>query len=55
MDTLWKNFTYSLRMLLKRPSLTIVAIIAIALVPATHSSRTAAVCRTADATGCAAH
>lgn len=31
MDALWKNFIYSLRMLLKRPSLTIVAIIAIAL------------------------
>ena len=31
MDTLWKNLIYSLRMLLKRPSLTLVAIIAIAL------------------------
>lgn len=31
MDALWKNLIYSLRMLLKRPSLTIVAIIAIAL------------------------
>jgi hypothetical protein len=31
MDFLWKNFVYSLRMLLKRPSLTLVAIIAIAL------------------------
>jgi len=31
MDTLWKNLSYSLRMLLKRPSLTTVAVIAIAL------------------------
>ncbi|HKS08485.1 MAG TPA: ABC transporter permease [Pyrinomonadaceae bacterium] len=31
MDALWKNLIYSLRMLLKRPSLTIVAVIAIAL------------------------
>ena len=31
METLWKNLTYSVRMLLKRPSLTIVAIIAMAL------------------------
>jgi putative ABC transport system permease protein len=31
MDALWKNLIYSLRMLLKRPSLTLVAIIAIAL------------------------
>ena len=31
MDTLWKNLIYSLRMLSKRPSLTLVAIIAIAL------------------------
>jgi putative ABC transport system permease protein len=31
MDVLWKNLIYSLRMLLKRPSLTLVAIIAIAL------------------------
>ena len=31
MDFLWKNLVYSLRMLLKRPSLTLVAIIAIAL------------------------
>lgn len=31
MDVLWKNLVYSLRMLLKRPSLTAVAIIAIAL------------------------
>src|SRR4030095_10632607 len=31
MENLWKNFIYSIRMLLKRPSLTIIAIIAIAL------------------------
>jgi hypothetical protein len=31
MDLLWKNLVYSVRMLLKRPSLTVVAIIAIAL------------------------
>src|ERR1041384_4871423 len=31
MDILWRNIVYSVRMLLKRPSLTIVAIIAIAL------------------------
>ncbi|HEX6730555.1 MAG TPA: ABC transporter permease [Pyrinomonadaceae bacterium] len=31
METLWKSLTYSVRMLLKRPSLTIVAIIAIGL------------------------
>jgi putative ABC transport system permease protein len=31
MDTLWKNIIYSVRMLLKRPSLTFVAIIAIGL------------------------
>jgi putative ABC transport system permease protein len=31
MDVLWKNLVYSVRMLLKRPSLTAVAIIAIAL------------------------
>ncbi len=31
MDLLWKNIVYSVRMLLKRPSLTAVAIIAIAL------------------------
>lgn len=31
MDTVWKNLNYSLRMLLKRPSLTLVAIVAIAL------------------------
>ena len=31
MESLWKNFTYSVRMLLKRPSLTIVAVIAIGL------------------------
>jgi len=31
MDAMWKNLTYSLRMLVKRPSLTIVAIVAIAL------------------------
>ena len=31
MDFLWKNFVYSLRMLLKRPSLTIIAVLAIAL------------------------
>ena len=31
METLWKNFIYSIRMLLKRPSLTIIAIMAIAL------------------------
>src|SRR5215204_245060 len=31
MDALWKNLVYSARMLLKRPSLTAVAIIAIAL------------------------
>jgi len=31
MDTVWKNLIYSLRMLLKRPSLTLAAIIAIAL------------------------
>src|SRR5688500_6398186 len=31
MDVFWKNLVYSLRMLLKRPSLTAVAIIAIAL------------------------
>jgi putative ABC transport system permease protein len=31
MDSVWKNVSYSLRMLLKRPSLTLVAIIAIAL------------------------
>ena len=31
MDFLWKNLVYSLRMLLKRPSLTLVAVIAIAL------------------------
>ena len=31
MDALWKNLVYSVRMLLKRPSLTAVAIIAIAL------------------------
>src|SRR5918995_6620088 len=31
MDVLWKNLVYSTRMLLKRPSLTAVAIIAIAL------------------------
>ncbi|HEX5890519.1 MAG TPA: ABC transporter permease [Pyrinomonadaceae bacterium] len=31
MDALWKNLIYSLRMLLKRPSLTIVAVMAIAL------------------------
>src|SRR6185436_1010685 len=31
MDALWKNISYSARMLLKRPSLTIVAIIAIGL------------------------
>ncbi|HSD46427.1 MAG TPA: ABC transporter permease [Pyrinomonadaceae bacterium] len=31
MDFVWKNVVYSLRMLLKRPSLTLVAIIAIAL------------------------
>src|SRR5687768_18510579 len=31
MDVLWKNLVYSVRMLLKRPSLTVVAIIAIAL------------------------
>src|ERR1041385_4953586 len=31
MDVLWRNIVYSVRMLLKRPSLTIVAVIAIAL------------------------
>ncbi|HKU74602.1 MAG TPA: ABC transporter permease, partial [Pyrinomonadaceae bacterium] len=31
MDALWKNITYSVRMLLKKPSVTIVAIIAIGL------------------------
>ena len=31
MDVLWKDVVYSLRMLLKRPSLTAVAIMAIAL------------------------
>lgn len=31
METLWKSLTYSVRMLLKRPSLTIIAIIAIGL------------------------
>ena len=31
METLWKNLVYSVRMLLKRPSLTIVAIVAIGL------------------------
>src|SRR5688500_5891765 len=31
MDALWKNLVYSVRMLLKRPSLTAVAILAIAL------------------------
>jgi putative ABC transport system permease protein len=31
MDVLWRNIVYSVRMLLKRPSLTIVAIVAIAL------------------------
>ncbi len=31
MDVLWKNLVYSVRMLLKRPSLTAVAIIAIGL------------------------
>ena len=31
MDVLWKNLVYSTRMLLKRPSLTAVAIIAIGL------------------------
>ena len=31
MESLWKNLIYSVRMLLKRPSLTIVAIIAIGL------------------------
>lgn len=31
METLWKNLTYSVRMLLKRPSLTVVAIIAMGL------------------------
>ena len=31
METFWKNITYSVRMLLKRPSLTIVAIIAMGL------------------------
>src|SRR5688572_4476249 len=31
MDFVWKNLVYSLRMLLKRPSLTFVAVIAIAL------------------------
>src|SRR5919106_718642 len=31
MDALWKNLVYSVRMLLKRPSLTGIAIIAIAL------------------------
>ena len=31
METLWNNLTYSVRMLLKRPSLTIVALIAMAL------------------------
>ncbi len=31
MDVLWKNLVYSARMLLKRPSLTLVAIIAIGL------------------------
>ena len=31
MDVLWKNLVYSVRMLLKRPSLTVVAIIAIGL------------------------
>ena len=31
MDLLWKNVVYSVRMLLKRPSLTVVAVIAIAL------------------------
>src|SRR5690349_12388054 len=31
MDVLWKNLVYSVRMLLKRPSLTAVAVIAIAL------------------------
>jgi len=31
MDVLWRNIVYSVRMLLKRPSLTVVAIIAIAL------------------------
>jgi putative ABC transport system permease protein len=31
MDVVWKNLVYSVRMLLKRPSLTVVAIIAIAL------------------------
>ncbi len=31
MDLLWKNLVYSVRMLMKRPSLTVVAIIAIAL------------------------
>ena len=31
MDTLWKNLVYSVRMLLKRPSLTAIAIIAIGL------------------------
>jgi len=31
METFWKSITYSVRMLLKRPSLTIVAVIAMAL------------------------
>jgi putative ABC transport system permease protein len=31
MDALWRNVSYSVRMLLKRPSLTIVAVIAIGL------------------------
>src|SRR5256885_9077618 len=31
MDVLWKNLVYSVRMLLKRPSVTIVAIVAIGL------------------------
>lgn len=31
METIWKNLTYSVRMLLKRPSLTIVAVIAMGL------------------------
>src|ERR1044072_10055180 len=31
MDVLWKNFVYSIRMLLKKPSLTAIAIIAIGI------------------------
>src|ERR1051325_9074365 len=31
MDFLWKNIVYSVRMLLKRPSLTVVAIVALGL------------------------